>query len=88
MKKTPAVLVAVIASCFIALPGASMATVEDSPTAEHKIGDVTVRTEKPIASKEELDGFLLSSAPKTVDVDIDTGEVASVVEDSVLQPEP
>lgn len=86
MKKTPAVIAAVIASCVIALPGASMATGADSPAAEHQIGDVTVRTVKPITTEAELDAFLLSSIPKTGEIDIDTGKLTTIAEDSVLQP--
>jgi hypothetical protein len=86
MKKPLAVFAAVIASCVIALPGASMATEADSPAGEHKIGDVTVRTEKPITTESELEEFLLSSTPKTGEIDIDTGKLTTIVEDSVLQP--
>lgn len=86
MKKTPAVIAAMIASCVIALTSASMATGADSPTPEHKTGDVTVRTEKPITSESALETFLLSSIPKTGEIDINTGKLTSIVEDSLLQP--
>lgn len=86
MKKTPTVIAAMIASCVIVLTSASMATGADSPTPEHKIGDVAVRTEKPITSESALETFLLSSIPKTGEIDINTGKLTSIVEDSLLQP--
>lgn len=84
IKKTN-VLVATIATLMLIFSGSVAASASDSPSQGQKIGEATVKTLTPIKSESELDDFLESDTPKTIEVDADSGEITSVVEDSKLQ---
>ncbi len=69
-----------------ALPATAAAAADTAPEqVTTRVDGVTVTTTEPIETKAELNAFLLSNDPKTIDVQAATGKVVSVTEG--IEPE-
>lgn len=78
-RSTFALLVAVVATLGVSASATAIGTPSPSPPVS-TINGVTVHTVDSIKTSAELDAFLLSATPKTVQVDAATGKVTSVTQ--------